>query len=156
MVVCSDKYGGIGLNNKLPWHCPEDLEYFKEQTLYKTVVMGRKTFESLPFEHGLPLRENVVLTNLFKPNTYCNKTLYTNAQGLLQYTETKRDIWIIGGKSIYDQLLPFVEEIHHTVISGEYECDTFMDVTQWTESSDWELKETKVLSDKAKVYIWRK
>lgn len=156
MILASTEDGGIGLDNKLPFHCPEDLDYFKSNTLYHSVVMGRKTFESLPFEHGLPLRENVVLTNMFKPNTYCNKTLYTNTQELLQYPETIRDIWVIGGKSVYEQLFHITEEIHHTIIKGDYECDTFINTSMWEDDIDWCLEEVKTLSEVAEVRIWRK
>ena len=54
MIIATDCIFGIGKDNKLPWDCPEDLKYFKEQTLNDCVVMGRKTYESLPFENGLP------------------------------------------------------------------------------------------------------
>lgn len=165
MVLASDTKGGIGLNNKLPWYCPEDLEYFKKVTSGSTVVMGRNTWISLQvlgMKNGLPDRVNKVITSRSKflsgsmrKDHYIGMDV-VKSKLLVQAKYYNDRVCIIGGKSIYDQLLPFVDVIHHTVISGEYECDTFMDVTQWTESSDWELKETKVLSDKAKVYIWRK
>uniref|UniRef100_A0AB39AJV3 dihydrofolate reductase n=1 Tax=Vibrio phage P018-4 TaxID=3229728 RepID=A0AB39AJV3_9CAUD len=156
MILASTKDGGIGLDNKLPFHCPEDLKYFKEQTEGEIVVMGRKTFDSLPFEHGLPNRENIILTSLFKPNTRCNETIYTNIQELLDHYKNSGDLWVIGGKSLYEQLFNFVSEVHHTVIKGEHKCDTFIDTSMWEDDIDWCLEEVKILSEVAEVRIWRK
>ena len=155
MIVATDSFWGIGRDSKLPWNIPEDLQYFKEQTVGCTVVMGRKTYESLPFEGGLPNRENVVFTNLFKAGTFCNKTLYTNLEEFLNYPVQERDTWIIGGASIYEQLLSYVGEIHHTLVYGEYECDTFFDMS-FLQEGGWRLVESKPLCDKATVNIWRK
>lgn len=156
MILASTKDGGIGIDNKLPFHCPDDLKYFKEQTEGEIVVMGRKTFESLPFEHGLPNRENIVLTRLFKPNTRCNETTYINIPELLDNYMDNGDLWAIGGKSVYEQLFHLIDEIHHTVIRGDYECDTFIDTSMWEDHDDWKLKEVKTLSEIAEVKIWRK
>ena len=131
--------------------------------------MGRKTYESLPFENGLPNRKNYVLTRTkrFMPTLgdplelpsfpcvegsgqsyFCNRTFIHNFLGF-----SKEDVWIVGGASVYNELLPNVEEIHHTIIDGEYDCDTFFDMSFL---EDWVLHESFSLSDEATVNIWRR
>lgn len=158
MVLATDEKGGIGLDGKLPWHIPEDLKYFKEITEGQTVVMGRKTFESLPFEHGLPNRLNWIISNNRNSAGIGNivTDLATWAANLEYLNRVRGDIYIIGGASVYEQLFPYVEEIHHSCMKGLYECDTFVDTSLWVDSSDWKLCETKVLCDSATVNIWRK
>mgnify|MGYP003677968380 CR=1 FL=1 len=169
MIIGTDQMFGIGKDNKLPWDCHEDLQYFKKQTLNSTVIMGRTTYESLPFENGLPRRKNYVLTRTKKfmttfgdslelPSLPCvenSRQSYFCSEEFLHnlMTLSKEDIWVIGGASIYKQLLPYVEEIHHTIIDGVYDCDTFfnMDFLEY-----WELVGGKDLSDKAVVNIYRK
>ena len=169
MIIATDRNFGIGKDNKLPWDCPEDLQYFKEQTEGSVVVMGRKTYESLPFDNGLPDRKNYVLTGTKRFMTtfgdslelpsfpcvdnsrqsyFCNRTFIHNFLGF-----SKEDVWIVGGASVYNQFLPRVEEIHHTIVDGEYDCDTFFDMSFL---EDWVLHESFSLSDEATVNIWRR
>lgn len=165
MILASNTNGGIGFEGKLPWHIPEDLQYFKEMTYRQAIVMGSKTFESLNFQK-LPDRKNIVLTSgggsgyVGLNRGIVNKV--SNLDWLLKcgVPFLKRfggyDTWIIGGASIYEQLFPYVEEIHHTVVYGDYECDTFVDTDKWVGNPSWKLIETKVLSERATVFIWRK
>jgi dihydrofolate reductase len=157
MIVATDLNGGMGLNNKLPWDCPEDLRYFKEQTLYKTVIMGRKTFESLPTKRGLPNRYNYIITRgeEVDEQNYQTADFETVIGCLFSKSYTDEDVWVIGGKSIYEQLLPYVEEIHHTIIDGVYDCDTFIDTKLWL-NDDWKLVGGKDLSESAVVNIYRR
>lgn len=165
MILASTEDGGIGLNNKLPFHCPEDLRYFKDQTENSAVIMGRKTFESLPFKNGLPNRSNYVVTSgtdgyktlWYNDNTLTIKCSFSRIAGWLDEWKYHEDtVCIIGGKTIYEQLLPHIQEIHHTTVKGDYECDTFIDTSMWEGSVDWKLKEVKTLSGIAEVKIWRK
>ena len=165
MIIASDKMFGIGKDNNLPWDCPEDLNYFKEKTLNGCVVMGRKTYESLPFENGLPKRSNYVVTSQGLADTTDFELIFNKNSCMVMMCGIERikgwislptwddDVWVIGGASIYRQLLPHVEEIHHTLIDGDYDCDTFfnMDFLE-----DWQLVGGKDLSDKAVVTIYRK
>jgi dihydrofolate reductase len=94
--------GGIGFKGGLPWpRNSEDLKYFRDKTMGKTVFMGKRTFESLGSK-PLPGRINLVTPE--KPTP---------------------DAWIIGGASVYRQWLPHCERVYLTRVSGEYECDTF-------------------------------
>lgn len=168
MILASTVDGGIGLDNKLPFHCPEDLKYFKEQTEDGVVLMGRSTWESLPsFPSGLPFRNNYVVSSKIKPQlTYSydyprEESLHfhrnledtLNTLGVLYNEES---VWGIGGKSLYEQLFHLVDEVHHTIIKGDYECDTFIDTSMWEDDIDWCLEDVKTLSEVAEVRIWRK
>ena len=165
MILATDQNGGLGMNNKLPWYFPEDLDYFKQQTTGCKVVMGRKTFESLPFKNGLPKRDNYILT-LQKElwhNTWVDDEYELSICGLSKVLEEfgynkkhDNDIWVIGGKGIYDLLFNYVKEIHHSCVSGEYECDTFIDTTKWEKSQDWQTFHTRKLSEDVTVKCWRK
>tara|TARA_Y100000588_G_scaffold170332_1_gene184123 strand:- start:1185 stop:1688 length:504 start_codon:yes stop_codon:yes gene_type:complete len=158
MIIATDCNFGIGKDNKLPWNCPEDLQYFKESTLNGCVVMGRKTYESLPFENGLPRRKNIVLSRT-TVKSYMSQDVvwFSDKRNILELYHTLvlpfEDVWIVGGASVYSELLPHVEEIHHTIIDGEYDCDTFFDMSFL---EDWVLHESFSLSDKATLNIWRR
>lgn len=156
LIIATDQESGIGKNNKIPWDCPEDLQYFKGQTEGGIVVMGHKTYKSLPFENGLPDRTNYVLSNSlnFPDNIYkvCQLRCVSDMKRYCLHT-TPLDVWVIGGASIYKQLLPYVEEIHHTIVDGVYDCDTFFDMNFL---EDWDHFANVDLADNAVLNIWRK
>lgn len=165
MILASTVDGGIGLDNKLPFHCPEDLQYFKKVTSGSTVLMGRNTWVSLQrlgMKNGLPDRVNKVITSQHKfLNGNMRKEHYISMDvaknKLLQQAKFYGDeVFIIGGKSLYEQLFNFVSEVHHTVIKGEHKCDTFIGTSMWEDDIDWCLEEVKTLSEVAEVKIWRK
>lgn len=166
MILCTDKNGGLGKDGNLSWgnSYPEDLQYFKKQTLNSPVVMGRKTFESLPFENGLPCRDNIVVTDNYDLLDLVGSDIAYNHLDSVKQIFLDGDpcireeiFWIIGGKSIYEQLFPYVEEIHHSIIiDKEYDCDTFMDVSLWQDNPRWEEVRCEQLSDSVIVNVWRK
>lgn len=158
MILATDSFFGIGKDGSIPWNCPEDMQYFKEQTLNQTVIMGRKTFDSLPHKGGLPDRQQIVITQAAKFVDGRTKIVYSYLEDWKQYLSMVQDLqwegfWVIGGTFIYNQLLPYVDEIHHTMIDGDYNCDTFfnMDFLE-----DWKLVEGKDLADNAVLNIWRR
>ena len=127
--------GVIGKNNDLPWHLPEDLKHFKEITLGKTVVMGRKTFESIfaRLKKPLPGRKNVVISR---------QEAYKVPEGVLVFKSlddaykalADEDLYIIGGAEIYKQALPLAEKLYMTHVAGNYQGDAFfpkLDFSQW-------------------------
>ncbi|AUR89217.1 dihydrofolate reductase [Vibrio phage 1.121.O._10N.286.46.C4] len=164
MIIATDSMFGIGKDNALPWpHQKEDMQYFREQTEGTICVMGRRTFDSLPFEDGLPKRVNWVLSSkvpqLSKRGYYQigTNSKYVNLPYLGTWvvaTGHIEDYWIIGGSSIYKQLLPYADEIHHSIIDGVYDCDTFfhMDFLEY----GWKMVDSKSLSDKVVVNVWRR
>lgn len=125
MIVATGKNFEIGVDNKLLWHLPEDMKYFKEQTEYYNVAMGNNTFESLNSENGLTNRTNWVITKdvLKLYNLYNSKVKYTSApamQFILNSLGKHETFWIIGGSQIYEAFIDFVDEIHWTHIEKVY------------------------------------
>jgi len=117
LIVARSKNYVIGNEkNDLPWHIPEDMTYFKEMTKNQIVVMGRKTFDSLPFKNGLPNRENIVLS---KSNIDLgeNVKIYNDINLLIKNYKDK-DIWVIGGAEIYKLFIDMdiVDEIYLTEV----------------------------------------
>ena len=108
----------LGKDNKLIWHIPEDLKYFKEVTTNKTVVMGRKTYESIG--RPLPNRKNIVLTKQNK--RIDNVTIIHDYKDLLDKQE---DIFIIGGETVYKLFLPLAENIYLTEIEESSDADSY-------------------------------
>ncbi len=138
LVVAVDENDGIGFENRLPWSpIKEDMEWFKNKTENNIVIMGRKTRESLP-EYPLPNRENVVISKtlttdmlgLFSTvkHTGIFQNLDSALDNLTSYPPFKdKEIFIIGGAKLYKTALDMgiVDKIWMTMISGQYECDTF-------------------------------
>ena len=121
--------GVIGLNNTMPWHLPEDLAHFKQLTSGSPVVMGRKTWDSLPARfRPLPGRTNIVVTR----NTEWQADGVIRAGSLeeaLQVAALHGDtIWVMGGAQIYAQALPMADRVEVTVIHKDYEGDAFAPV----------------------------
>lgn len=130
MILACDLNGVIGNNGELPWSrsLPYDLNRFKELTEGHIVVMGRKTFESLGSK-PLPNRENVVLTSSKSIPLLRQKHLYfydniENLFGDIDGFYNNKDVWIIGGMNVYEQFMPYVQEIYITIVNGEFEGDT--------------------------------
>lgn len=120
LVVARDIFGTIGKDNKLPWHCKEDLQRFKRITMGNTIVMGRKTFESLP--KMLPGRKHVVLTRN-EDFSHEGVEVFHSIDDLLVTYEGKEDLYIIGGAEIYRQFIDKFDVIEMTVIKGDYDGD---------------------------------
>lgn len=120
----------IGINGKLPWKIPEDLHRFKRLTIGNTIIMGRKTFESIG--KPLPGRENIVLT---RQENYQNPGIVL-AHTLEEALSIARNdsIFAIGGQEIYKAALPLANRMELTKVHRNYEGDTFfpeVDYSQW-------------------------
>ena len=117
IVVATDLDNGIGKNNSIPWYIKEDLQYFKKLTLNNTVIMGRKTWESLPIK-PLPDRLNVIVSSspMVIPNVLIVKNLNHEYPNLNFY---------IGGQQIYDHAIHFCDTIFRTLVYGHFDCDRF-------------------------------
>lgn len=126
-IAATDKFWGIGKDNQLLFHIPEDLKFFKQQTEGKVVLMGRKTFESLPGGNPLPNRINVVLTNSGSFTTNGVSLFMGNCvdvEPILSKYDPD-DIYVIGGGSIYKRFLHECDEIFITRYDKAYKPDTF-------------------------------
>lgn len=118
MIFACDMNNAIGKNGDLPWRQSTDLQHFKQITLGGTIVMGRKTWESLPGK--LPDREHLVMTRSNRDDVEI-----ITYEGVLELSK-KREIFIIGGGEIYNLFLPHTEKIHRTIIHCKVEdADTF-------------------------------
>ena len=118
--------GAIGHEGRLPWHLPADLKRFKALTLGKPMVMGRKTFESLP--GLLPGRRHIVLTRREHWNSTGAEVVRTTAEALAKASEGNEtgEIAVVGGAAIYDVFRPMAHRIEVTEIHADYPGDTFM------------------------------
>lgn len=127
-IVAMAKNRVIGKDNQLPWHFPSDLKHFKQLTMGSTIIMGRKTFESIG--RALPGRHMIVLTRLGK--TSVPEALLVNqdisfCSSLAKALEsvTTKDAFIIGGADLYQQTIDKVDGIYLTRIDADYEGDAF-------------------------------
>lgn len=134
IIVAKSINNIIGVNNKMPWNIPSDLKRFKELTMGKKILMGRKTFESLPFV--LPGRTHLVLTTK-KDFSYNHKDviIYNDLRKLIkEHKDTKEEIFVIGGGKIYSELLNYTSKLYITEVLKEVEGDTYfskIDYSNW-------------------------
>ena len=129
LIVAFNHKNVIGNNNKIPWYIPEDLKLFQQTTKNHIIVMGRKTFESLP-NGPLKNRINVVITNQTELYEKGNETLiYTNFSDSFELLknlqkETQKEIFIIGGNTIYNQYFEYCTKFHISFINNTQSGDT--------------------------------
>ncbi len=133
LIAAIGKNNELGKDNQLIWHIPEDLAFFKKMTMGKTIVMGRKTFESLP--KLLPGRRHVVLSRNY--NQFPNEvTLYRSLKELLE--QEKEDFVVIGGEQIYRLFLEYATKMYLTEIEAkELDADAYFPRFK---ESDWKRR----------------
>ena len=121
--------GVIGLNNQMPWHLPEDLAHFKRTTLGCPVLMGRKTWESIPAKfRPLPGRANLVITRQKDWQADGAFVVHSLEEGIalaLAHCPEGKDLWVMGGAEIYAQAAPHASEAFVTEIEEVFEGDAF-------------------------------
>jgi dihydrofolate reductase len=135
LIAAMDKNNVIGKDNSLPWKLPADMKRFKELTVGKPVVMGRKTFESIG--KPLPGRKNIILT---RDKNFRAKgcVVVHSVDESLKAAESSAELMIIGGAQIYRQFLPIANKMHLTLIDAEFGGDAY-----FPEYSKNEWKEVK-------------
>ncbi len=121
LIAALNKNRVIGKNGKIPWHIPEDLQRFKQLTIHHTVLMGRKTFESI----GTPLlnRKNVVISKQKIASE--NIEIYSSLESALSHLHTEEQIFIIGGGEIFRQTIDLADELLLTMVDNDELGDTF-------------------------------
>ncbi|MBP2078282.1 dihydrofolate reductase [Oceanobacillus polygoni] len=143
LLLAMDRNHVIGLNNEMPWHLPKDLRFFKEKTTGNTIIMGRKTYDSMG--GALPNRENVVLTK--------SKTDFPDHVKVIDQLQTvtewntnnpEKEYFIIGGGNIFNQVIDIADRMYITWIDEAFDGDTFF--PKFSEN-DWELT-SKVKGEK--------
>jgi len=144
-ILAHDANWGIGKNGDLPWpKNNEDLKWFKETTSGDVVIMGRNTWDSLPFK-PLPNRTNVIVTTQDIKGALGN--IVVDMRSLLkilpQIKFANKDIWVIGGAQLVEGMMPYIDELWLNNVQGDYNCDTFLPKEQITEqfsAASWEVK----------------
>ena len=123
MIAVVDQNRAIGLNNNLLCHLPNDLKFFKRVTSGHTVIMGRRTYESLPVK-PLPNRKNIVVSrSLFVLLPGC--ILASSIEDALNQCGESEDCFVIGGAQIYRQMMPLSQKLYITRIHHSFEADTW-------------------------------
>ena len=149
IIVAIADNRAIGIKNSLPWKLPADLEYFKKNTLGKTIVMGLRTFESIGGK-PLPGRKTIILNNEpgYKAPEGC---LVARSIGeLIEMTKECDEVMICGGSMVYKQFLPIANRLYITFIHHEFEADTFFPEIDFSPYK--EVKRTDRPADKDNIY----
>ncbi|HKL79943.1 MAG TPA: dihydrofolate reductase [Mobilitalea sp.] len=126
VIVAVDNNWAIGYQNKLLVRIPADQRFFRDETIHKAVIMGRKTLESFPGGQPLKQRLNVVITS--NPDyKVADGVVVGSVEEALEVVKDYKteDIYVIGGASIYEQMLPYCEVAHVTKIDFNYTADTY-------------------------------
>jgi dihydrofolate reductase len=127
LIVAKSKNNVIGLNGKMPWHLPNDLAYFKDRTMFGTIIMGGNTYRSL----GKPLlmRNNIVISKNVSPINIPNLTVFDDFDKCLEFalklSKRKDNVMIIGGSQIYELFMPYAQRMYITEINAEFDGDAF-------------------------------
>lgn len=150
IIVAVSEDWGIGKDNELLWHISEDLKRFKRLTTGNTVVMGKKTWESLP-RRPLPGRKNIVLTDNLKENIENAITCYS-IENALSKCFLEEEIFIIGGGSVYRQFMPLADRLYITHVHKNAPADIYfpeIDLKIWKVT-----EEEEFLSDEGIPYTY--
>ena len=152
LIWAQEKDGGIGINNDLPWHISEDLKKFKKLTLNKPIIMGRNTWNSLPFK-PLPKRRNVVLSSQSLNDVEC----YTSVENCLDGLINESDVFVIGGAQIYKAFYSYTHHLHITIVEGKTTgIDTYFPILLSEIEKSFTLNDSKQLTDNAQYTYWIK
>ena len=133
IIVATAKIHAIGKDNKLLWYLPNDLKHFKDVTTGHTVIMGRKTYESVG--KPLPKRRNIVVTQQSITIEGCE--VAGSIEDALELCAGEDEVFIVGGAQIYRQAIPLTDRIYLTVIDQDFDGDTFfpeLDPQEWKET----------------------
>ncbi|UXR68766.1 MULTISPECIES: dihydrofolate reductase [unclassified Staphylococcus] len=134
ILVAHDENRGIGFNNQLPWHLPNDLKHVKELTTGHTLVMGRETYESIG--RPLPNRKNVVLTR--NPDFKAEGVEVIHQ--LEDIAKLEGQVFIFGGQTLFESFIDTVDDMYITVIHDTFQADTFFPPYTF---KDWEVQSSE-------------
>lgn len=136
VVALADDYA-IGYQKKLPWKLPADMKHFKSLTTGHTVVMGKRTFESLP-NGPLSNRTNIVLTTMLSEGVVEGYFEADSLEDALDLCSNAEHVFVIGGAAVYKQCIDFVDSMYLTWVHGKFKADTYfpeIDFNAWKEVS---------------------
>ena len=134
IAAVADNYA-IGKSNDIPWHLPADMKHFRQLTTGHVVVMGKRTFESLP-NGPLPNRKNIVLTSGMSEGVNEGYFEADSLEDAVYLCENEKQIFIIGGATVYNQCIDKVDSMYITWVHREFLADTFfpvVDFDKWDE-----------------------
>ncbi len=134
IIVAIAQNNAIGKDNQLLWHIPQDLKRFKALTTGHTIVMGKRTFESLPVR-PLPNRRSVVITDIKGEKIDGCEMAYSISEAI-DLMEDGRENFVIGGGMVYKQFMPLAHKLYLTIVRKDFEADTFypeIDFSEWNE-----------------------
>ena len=149
LIAALDERDAIGRGNQLPWHLPADMKHFRCLTLGHTVLMGRRTFDSLP-KGALPDRRNIVLST--RADVCCAGCLVVHSVGeAIEACRGDAEAFVIGGREVYRQLLPVADRIYLTRVHHTFpESDVFFPTVDW---GAWrEIERTEHAADEKNAY----
>ena len=154
LIVAFNNYGTIGNKGKIPWNIKEDLEYFKKTTMGDTLIMGRKTFESL--KAPLPGRVNIVLSR-DKDYKHDGISVAHSMDAAIEYAvwlNLGKNIWFMGGEHIYKEAMMFVDEMHMTIVEDDTQGDTkFLETSVFSVLKNWYTHTQERLEEDGQGYI---
>lgn len=139
----------IGKDNSIPWYYPSDLKHFKKATAGKTVIMGRKTFESKGMPKPLPNRRNIVVTQNKDYQTPYSVEIVNSLQEALDLSASDEEVFVIGGANLYKEALDKVDKIYITIIGKEFSGDTYFPEFDWNNFDI--TKETHIVEEETKL-----
>ena len=152
IIVAMAENRAIGRNGDLIWHNSRDLRQFKKITSGHTVIMGYKTYLSLPNQKALPNRRNIILTTRLDeaPQGF---EIADSIKKALEMVKDEEEVFVIGGGMVYEQFLPFADRLYLTRLNKEFEADTFFPYVNFDE---WDLVDLEVVDDDPQVdYSYR-
>lgn len=152
LIWAMDENGLIGKNNELPWRLPRDFAFFKERTLNRTILMGRKTWDSLGGK-PLPRRRNLVLTRNGSFDPAGAEVVHSLEEALEKGQVPGEELMVIGGSEIYRMFLPYADKLIVTRIDRAFEGDAYFPEVDW---SLWKaVKEEPGIRDERNPYPYR-
>jgi dihydrofolate reductase len=133
LIVAMASNRAIGINNQLPWHLSADLKKFKKITMGSPILMGRKTYESIG--RPLPGRTNIIISrNVNYQQEGC--LVFNEIEQALAYCHSHEEIFVIGGSSLYESMMPLADKLYLTEVKKDFTGDTFfpeIDLRFWQE-----------------------
>ena len=147
IIVALAKNRAIGKNGDLIWHLSNDLKHFKEVTSGHTVIMGYKTYASLPGQKPLPKRRNIIISSHLKdaPEGFEVANSIIDAMKMVFNEE---EVFIIGGGMIYEQFMPMADKLYLTKIDKDFDADTYFPIINY---DNFDLVDLKVIDDDPQI-----
>lgn len=153
LIVAIAENNAIGKDNQLLWHIPEDLKRFKALTLGHKIIMGKKTWYSLP-KRPLPGRDSIVLTDI-PGEKIEGATMAYSVKDVVKICDPEAENFIIGGGSVYSQFLPIATKLYITRVHASFDADTFFPEIN---AEDWMLSSQEFFesdADQALAYTYQ-